>query len=76
MDLYRRTGIPAGCQQLKEETRKLLGATADAIGSAKQTLTAPIYQGLDSLTGAVKPAEAIGDATRPLIAEPFKPRLP
>jgi hypothetical protein len=75
-DLYRRTGIPAGCQQLKEETKKLLGATADAMGSAKQTLTAPFYQGLDSLTGAVKPVTAPADATRPLIAEPFKPRVP
>ena len=72
-DLYRRTGIPDGCRQLHDGTRRLLGATADAFGSVRETVTSPIVRGLDSLGGAVRPAE---NATRPLSAEPFTPRVP
>lgn len=85
LDLYRRTGIADGCRQLKDETRKLFGATADAFGSARQTVTNPIVKGFDSLSDALRPAEsgaakkaatAAENATRPLTAEPFTPRGP
>lgn len=84
-DLVRRTGIRDGFQQLGDETKKLLGTTADAFGSARQTVTAPIVKGMQSLTGAVQPAEsaaakkaatAVEGATRRLDAEPFVPRVP
>ena len=84
-DLYRRTGIRDGYQQLCDETKKLLGATADALGSARQTVANPVVMGFQSLTSAVQPAEAAGakraatateNATRRLDAEPFVPRVP
>lgn len=37
-DLYRRTGIADGCRQLHDETLRLLGSAADALGRGRESV--------------------------------------